>query len=79
MTDVMLLFAITLSILAVAVMGFKAGWDTHKMRSTPITIQSIEEYINTKFPTRWAAYKQGVNEGYEQGLRDGQEIPDEHS
>ena len=33
-------------------------------------LDDIEEYLNKNLPNRWAAYKQGVHEGYEQGLRD---------
>jgi hypothetical protein len=35
----------------------------------------LNKYLNTKFPDVWTAYRRGVNEGYAQGLRDGQENP----
>jgi hypothetical protein len=60
-----------------ATLGYVWGWLSHKHQATPITIQSIEAYVKDKFPDTWAAYKKGVSEGYEQGLRDGQEMPDE--
>ena len=35
--------------------------------------KNIDKYINKNFPDKWAAYKKGAHEGYEQGLRDGQD------
>lgn len=55
------------------------GWGLARHRQTPITTQSIEAYIAKTMPDSWSAYKKGVHEGYEQGLRDGQELPNESS
>lgn len=77
MNQAPLLIASAVFLVMVAIMAFKTGWEAHKSRATPITIQSIEEYIESTFPDLWAAYKKGVSEGYEQGLRDGQEDPSE--
>lgn len=59
--------------------GIWVGYSYHRSVTTGIAIQSIEKYVADKFPDPWAAYKKGVREGYEQGLRDGQEISDESS
>lgn len=34
---------------------------------------NLEAFLKRKFPDKWKAYKVGVDEGYTQGLRDGQE------
>lgn len=55
-----------------AALGFYWGY-TFAVRR--YFLGDINQYLKTKFPTEWAAYKRGVDEGYTQGLRDGQEMP----
>lgn len=77
MTDTTILIGLIVLVCAVAAIGFLWGWLSHRSQATPITTQSIEAFVTEKFPDEWRAYKMGVTEGYEQGLRDGQEMPDE--
>lgn len=57
-------------------LGFLAvGWILGAASRTPLKAMNVEKYIQKNLPDRWAAYKKGVHEGYEQGLRDGQEMP----
>jgi hypothetical protein len=79
MSETSLFIGFMLLVLCVAALGFYWGWVSHKSQATPITTQSIEAFVTEKFPTEWKAYQMGVREGYEQGLRDGQEMPDESS
>jgi hypothetical protein len=65
--------ALTLMLAVGFACGLYWGWVIARHRQTPITTQSIEKYIEDQFPDLWSAYKKGVFEGYEQGLRDGQE------
>lgn len=67
--------ALGLLLIVTCTTSFYWGWIVSRYRQTPISTQFIEKYITDHFPDVWAAYKQGVNEGYEQGLRDGQHEP----
>jgi hypothetical protein len=57
--------------------AFLGGRVTARDGKTPINAQDIDKYIEDNLPDRWSAYTKGVSEGYEQGLRDGQDFPDE--
>jgi hypothetical protein len=60
-------------LIIVAAGFFFIGYNVSNMgRGKPLTPNDINDYIGKKFPDLWGAYKQGVHEGYEQGLRDGQ-------
>lgn len=73
MTSAVFLVFILLPPIAGA-LGFYWGY-TFAVRR--FQLGQIQDYISKHLPDRWAAYKQGVHEGYEQGLRDGQEMPGE--
>lgn len=63
-----------LVILLVGVCWFVIGFGIGVGKRTPINTEDINNYISKNFPNLWTAYKKGVTEGYEQGLRDGQDI-----
>jgi hypothetical protein len=55
---------------------FYAGHQSHKTKSQEESIENVKYYLEHTLPNEWTAYKKGVDEGYEQGLRDGQEPPE---
>lgn len=67
---------ISLLIYNVLVVALSFYWG-YNYAVTKWHLGDLNAYITTRFPTPWKAYQLGVREGYEQGLRDGQEIPDE--
>jgi protein-S-isoprenylcysteine O-methyltransferase Ste14 len=72
MIDTLVIVLVVTLVLGFA-MGFYWGRAWVLSHATPITTQQIERYLEEKFPDEWAAYERGVMEGYNQGLRDGQE------
>jgi hypothetical protein len=50
--------------------GFVMGRDTRR----PTNMEEVQRYIKRQMPDVWAAYHNGIREGYAQGLRDGQEL-----
>jgi len=62
---------VTVVALAFFVIGYVIGENT-RVKPDP---KSIEDYLAKNLPTEWAAYRKGVDEGYLQGLRDGQAGP----
>ena len=73
MNDTGLIIALYTCVAVGFALGIFWGQAWAKRNATPITIESIEKYVSENFPNEWAAYKRGITEGYEQGLRDGQE------
>jgi preprotein translocase subunit SecG len=52
---------------------FYMGHQSHKKKSQQDSIENVRYYLEHTIPNEWTAYKKGVDEGYEQGLRDGQD------
>ena len=71
MTDTFLFFLFCNT--AVLVGGLYWGYQFALYRHPMTSPKSIHEYLLKYFPDKWTAYKQGVIEGYTQGLRDAQE------
>jgi hypothetical protein len=69
-------YMLIISFMGVALAFFFAGYLIGAASRTPLAFD-VKAYIEKNLPDKWAAYKKGVHEGYEQGLRDGQEMPDE--
>lgn len=69
--------ALPLILLAILLIGgaFYWGYQLALHRHPEFDPVSVRHYIDTNFPNEWAAYKKGVFEGYEQGLRDGAASP----
>ena len=53
-----------------AVTGYRYGIKKHQKQDHA----KITKYLHEMLPNEWAAYQRGVHEGYDQGLRDGQDI-----
>ena len=51
-----------------------AGITGYQYAVAKYRLGDINAYITESFPNEWQAYKRGVDEGYAQGLQDGQEI-----
>ncbi|HEX9016811.1 MAG TPA: hypothetical protein VF960_12540 [Chloroflexota bacterium] len=56
------------------VCAFLLGYERGKMKHTRVDVRA---YIRRHYPDQWAAYRRGISEGYAQGLRDGQEMPED--
>jgi len=67
----------TLTFILIAVGWFIFGYEFGRAKSSGITPKDINAYIKRRHGETWASYQEGVNQGYAQGLRDGQDIPDE--
>jgi len=70
-------YLVIIGAMVLALAMYFIGYQRGRGVNTPIRTEDINRYISEKFPDLWAAYKQGVNEGYEQGLRDGQDLSHE--
>ena len=70
MTNTSILIGLAILYAVSAAMAFYWGFT---YAQTKYQLTDITKYLHEKFPDKWAAYKQGAREGYEQGLRDGQE------
>ena len=55
------------------VFAFAWGYNHSASKQHEAQIQNIKDYLDHSIPNEWTAYKKGVDEGYDQGLRDGQE------
>jgi hypothetical protein len=53
------------------------GKEASKTKSKAESIANVKDYLDKTIPNEWTAYQKGVNEGYEQGIRDGQDPTDE--
>jgi hypothetical protein len=53
------------------------GREASKTKSKAESIENVRDYLDKTIPNEWTAYKKGVGEGYEQGLRDAEDNPDE--
>ncbi len=62
-----LLAAITI---IVGLCSFGLGYNAGADRGHKQAIKGVMKYVQETMPNVWAAYKKGVNEGYEQGLAD---------
>jgi len=57
---------------------FAFSWGArHEIEKHSDQFGQIRQYLDSEIPNEWSAYKKGVHEGYEQGLRDGQDDTDE--
>lgn len=68
-------FLVSLFIVFLMCMGVTAYWayNIAKYHHRQEQIKNVKDYLDHTIPNEWTAYKKGVNEGYEQGLRDGQD------
>ncbi len=61
------LFILCIILAAVFSLGYWLG-----KKNAPTAVAGVKSYLQNEFKTEWEAYKKGVKEGYETGLRDGQ-------
>jgi hypothetical protein len=54
--------------------GAFLGYHLGRNRQSKVPLKSIKTYIEKELPNEFAAYSKGVEEGYEQGLHDGQDL-----
>jgi len=73
MTDAIVIVAFLIMFGTTLAASYYFGREANKTRH----IANVKDYLDHTIPNEWAAYKHGVNEGYEQGLRDKEEDPDE--
>lgn len=62
--------ALTFIIATVGIASFILGVNAGTERGALAARHNIMTYIEKTMPSRWAAYKKGVTEGYEQGIAD---------
>ena len=67
----------TLTFILIAIGWFVFGYEFGRGRHSGISAQDIDAYIKKHHAEVWKSYQTGVSQGYGQGLRDGQDIPDE--
>jgi preprotein translocase subunit SecG len=73
MTNTIVLLLFLLFFISTLAFTFYMGHQTHKKKSQEESIENVKHYLEKTIPNEWTAYKKGVDEGYEQGLRDGQD------
>lgn len=74
MNDAMpLMIATTIAFIVTVSVAFVMGRNSHEEKSRQESIENVKYYLEHSIPNEWQAYKKGVDEGYEQGLRDGQD------
>jgi hypothetical protein len=71
-----LIFGMLTLIIIIMLFAFSWGTSHEKDKQHDIQIQRVRDYLDHEIPNEWTAYKKGVHEGYDQGLRDGQEPPE---
>jgi hypothetical protein len=64
---------LVIQLILVALTAFLIGWVLGRDTSKPFDIEDIHDYVQKNYPDAWAAYQNGVREGYAQGLRDGKD------
>lgn len=62
-----------ITIALAVVTTFWVGYIAGNYSRHPLHAEQVEAFIKKNHPDTWAAYHQGVDQGYEQGLRDATE------
>lgn len=73
MVNLYTVVALVALITAVSFILFVVGYNYALKRYAWNDVKKVEEYVKATMPNEWQAYQKGSREGYEQGLRDGQE------
>ncbi len=61
---------LTIIIGTVGILSFALGYNAGVERGRMSAHHNIMKYVERVMPSRWAAYKLGIKEGYEQGIAD---------